>query len=349
MKRLTLLAAWLSPFALFAQTQPRFEVDPTWPKPLPEKWITGQLSGVCVDSHDHVVVANRRNITDEEAETSINAPSIIMFDAAGNVIKSWGDPNVIANSIHGCSFDKEDNVWVASNGDGIVQKYSHDGKLLLQIGTRGVVDSSDGTGKGKALNSARDKLFYPANVAVDPGNGDLYISDGYGNRRIVVFDKNGEFLRQWGRQASKEETQAGKPGVFAQVVHCVTLGNDGLVYVCDRQSDRIQVFDKQGKFIKNIWVPTGTPELPDPRGTVWWISFSRDPQQKYMYVIDGRAEQVRILDHETGKILSSFGRPGHQIGNFTHGHTMAVDSKGNIYIAETDIGRRVQRFKLVSK
>ena len=114
MKRLVLLAVWLSPLALFVRAQPRFEVDPTWPKPLPEKWITGQLSGVCVDSHDHVVVVNRRNITDEEAETSINAPSIIMFDAAGNVIKSWGDPNVIANSIHGCSFDTEDNVWVDS-------------------------------------------------------------------------------------------------------------------------------------------------------------------------------------------------------------------------------------------
>ena len=152
MKRLALLAACLSPFALFAQTPPRFQVDPTWPKPLPDKWITGQLSGVCVDSHDHVVVVNRRNITDEEAETSINAPSIIMFDAAGNVINSWGDPNVIPNSIHGCSFDTEDNLWVASNGDGIVQKYSHDGKLLLQIGARGVVDSSDGTGKGKPLN-----------------------------------------------------------------------------------------------------------------------------------------------------------------------------------------------------
>ncbi len=348
MKRLALFAACLSTFALSAQVQPGFEVDPTWPKPLPEKWITGQLSGVCVDSHDHVVVVNRRNITNEEAETSINAPSIIMFDAAGNVFKSWGDPNVIPNSIHGCSFDTEDNVWVASNGDGIVQKYSHDGKLLLQIGTRGVVDSSDGTGTGKPLNSARDKLFHPANVAVDPGDGDLYISDGYGNRRIVVFDKNGKFLRQWGRQATTEQTQAGAPGVFAQVVHCVTLGNDGLVYVCDRQSDRIQVFDKQGKFVKNIWVRTGTPELPDPRGTVWWVSFSRDPQQKYLYVMDGRAEQVRILDHETGQILSSFGRPGHQIGNFTHGHTMAVDSKGDIYIAETDIGRRVQRFKRVS-
>ena len=109
MKRLALSATWLLSLALFAQAQPRFEVDPTWPQPLPEKWITGQLSGVCVDSHDHVVVVNRRNITDEEAETSINAPSIVMFDSAGNVIQSWGDPNVIANSIHGCSFDSDTN------------------------------------------------------------------------------------------------------------------------------------------------------------------------------------------------------------------------------------------------
>jgi DNA-binding beta-propeller fold protein YncE len=349
MNRIVLLSALLSPFALFAQTAPHFEVDATWPKPLPDNWITGQLSGVCVDSHDHVVVVNRRNITKEEAETSTNAPSIIMFDAGGNVVKSWGDPNVVPDTIHGCSFDKEDNVWVAGNGDGIVQKYSHDGKLLLQIGTRGVVDSADGTGKGKPLNSAHDKLYHPANVVVDSGNGDLYIADGYGNRRIAVFDKNGKYLRQWGSQATKEQTQASEPGVFAQLVHCVAMGKDGLIYVCDRQSDRVQVFDKQGKFVKNIPVRTGTPELPDPRGTVWWISFSPDPQEKHMYVMDGRAEQVRILDHETGKILASFGRPGHQLGNFTHGHTMAVDSKGNIYIAETDIGRRVQRFKPVSQ
>jgi DNA-binding beta-propeller fold protein YncE len=272
----------------------------------------------------------------------------MMFDAAGNLVKSWGDPNIVPNSIHGCAFDREDNVWVGANVDGILQKYSHDGKLLLQIGVRGKVDSVDGTQKGKPLNAAHDQLFNPAGMVVDPANGDLYVADGYGNRRVVVFDKNGKFLRQWGHQATKEETNDGVGGAFAQVVHCLAMSNAGLIYVCDRQGDRIQVFDKSGNFKRNIWVRTGTPTLPDPRGTVWWIEFSRDPQQKYLYLMNGRNEQVHILDHASGKILATFGRPGHQLGNFTHGHTMAVDSKGNLYVAETNYGRRVQRFRLVS-
>jgi len=218
---------------------------------------------------------------------------------------------------------------------------------LLQIGKRGVFDTTDGTSKGKALNSNPAQFFNPAGVVVDTNNGDIYVADGYGNRRVAVFDREGRFLRQWGRQATKEESEAGAGGVFARVVHCITISNAGLVYVCDRQGDRIQVFDKMGNFQKNIWIRTGTAELPDPRGTAWWVGFSRDREQKYMYVMNGRNEVVHILDHASGKILSSFGRPGHQLGNFTHGHTLAVDSKGNIYVAETNFGRRVQKFKLV--
>ena len=337
----------LASFAL-AQKAPVFEIDPTWPKPLPPGWITGQLGGICADSHDHIVVVNRRNITEEEKETSQQAPPIMMFDATGNLVRSWGDPNIVPNSIHGCAFDREDNVWVGANVDGIIQKYDHNGKLLLQIGTRGKVDSTDGTQKGKPLNAAHDLLFNPAGMVVDPANGDIYVADGYGNRRIAVFDKNGKFLRQWGHQATKEEIESGAGGAFAQIVHCIAMSNAGLIYVCDRQGDRIQVFDKMGNFKRNIWIRTGTPTLPDPRGTVWWIEFSKDPQQKYLYMMNGRNEQVHILDHESGKILASFGRPGHQLGDFTHGHTMAIDSKGNLYVAETDYGRRVQRFKLIS-
>jgi len=342
--RTFLLAANLAALALTAQTPPHYEVDPSWPKPLPEAWITGQLGGVCTDSHDHIVVVNRRNITEEEAETSQQAPPIIMFDQAGKVIASWGDPKVVPNSIHGCAFDPENNVWVGGSQDGIIQKYSHAGKLLLQIGTRGVFDTSDGTAKGTLQNSSHDRFFNPAGIAIDPGNGDLYVADGYGNRRVAVFDKTGKFLRQWGRQGTDEEAQSGAAGAFARIVHCIALGNDGLVYVCDRQGDRIQVFDKAGKFQRNIWIRTGTSTLPDPRGTAWWVAFSRDPLQKFLYVVNGRNESIHILDRESGKILSSFGRPGHQLGDFIHGHTMALDSKGNIYVAETDWGRRVQRF-----
>lgn len=328
---------------------PKFEVDPTWPKPLPNRWINGQVSGVCADRQDHIFIVNRNDITDEEKENGVQSPPVIEFDPDGNVVNSFGDWKVVPNSPHGCFVDSENNVWMASNGDGIVQKYTHDGKkLLLQIGTRGVVDSSDGKITGRPLNSSHTSLNMPAGVAVDPANGDVYVADGYGNSRVAVFDKNGKFLRQWGHQGNAADAAAGVPDAFMLVVNCVALGNDGLVYVCDRQSDRIQVFDKMGNFKKNIWIKRGDGKYPDVRGTTWWIAFSPDPEQRYMYVADGGDEEIKILDYRTDQILGSFGRRGHQIGEFTHAHTMAVDSKGNLYIAETDWGRRVQRFKLVN-
>lgn len=327
---------------------PRFEFDPSWPKPLPKGWITGQLPCVYVDRHDHVLVVNRGNITDEERETCVQAPPVMIFDRDGNLIHAWGEWDVMPSTPHSCAVDFENNVWVSANGDGMVQKYTYDGKLLLQIGTKGVFDTADGGKKGPGANAARDRLNKPAGIACDPDNGDVYFADGYGNRRVVVFDKNGKFLRQWGRQATPEEMEAGVGGVFAEVVHSVELSRDGLVYVGDRQGDRVQVFDKQGNFKRNIWIRTGTPTLPDKRGTAWWTGFSADPAQQFLYVMNGRNEQVHILDHASGEILSSFGRPGHQLGDFTHGHSLAVDSSGNLYVAETNWGRRVHRFRLVA-
>jgi DNA-binding beta-propeller fold protein YncE len=332
-----------------AQAQSRtlqYEVDPTWPKPLPENWVTGQVSGVCVDGQDHAFIVNRNDMTDKEAEVSQQAPPFIEFDADGKVVNSFGDWKTVPNTTHGCTIDYENNFWTGGNGDGIIQKYSHDGRLMMQIGKRGAVDTSDGTLKGRAMNSSHTQLNRPSDIAVDPANGDVYVSDGYGNSRIAVFDRDGKFLRQWGHQGTKEEADAGVGGAFMQVVHCIALGNDGLVYVCDRQSDRIQVFDKQGNFRKNIWIKRGR-SLPDAWGTTWWIEFSPDREQKYIYVADGGDEHVKILDRASGEILSSFGRPGHQVGEFTHAHTLAVDSKGNVYVAETDWGRRVQKFRPV--
>ena len=328
-----------------AQDAPKFVVDPTWPKDLPKDWITGQLGGVCVDAQDNVYVVNRRNLTDEEKQTSISAPSIIKFDVAGNVVASWGDETTVPSSIHGCMVDRDNNIYVGGNSDGIIQKYDQNGKLLLQIGTRGKFNSVDGRRTGIGLNNAKDQLHMPSGITVDPVNGDIYVSDGYGNRRVVVFDKAGAFLRQWGRQATDEETRQGVPGVFAEVVHCIALSNAGLVYVCDRQGNRVQVFQKDGTFLRNITIPNKTGRLPDKRGTAWWVGFSPDREQKYLYMMNGGTEEVHVLDHASGKILASFGRPGHQLGNFTHGHTLAVDSTGNIYVAETDWGRRVQKFK----
>ncbi|HEX7115723.1 MAG TPA: hypothetical protein VF193_11385 [Steroidobacter sp.] len=340
-------ALLLSKASVSQNAAPHFEIDPWWPKPLPERWITGRLGGVCVDRHDHVIVTNRRDITEEEAETSLPAPSVLIFDSAGTLVDSWdGDWDRHPGSIHGCFADHENNIWITGHRDGVVQKYSHDGELLLQIGQRGVLDSEDGSLDGKPRNSSRTGFFKPAGVVVDTQNGDIYVADGYGNKRVAVFDRTGKFLRQWGRQATVEETRSGAPGAFADVVHCIALSEDNLLYVCDRQGDRVQVFDKLGNFQRNIWIRTGTPELPDERGTVWSIDFSRDPGQRYMYVMNGRNEQVHIVERSSGRILHSFGRPGHQLGNFTHGHALAVDSKGNLYVAETDTGRRIQKFAL---
>src|SRR5215217_7170225 len=187
MNRMSIAAcavAWtLLPAMADAQTAPKFALDPSWPKELPKDWITGQLGGVCTAEQDHIYVVNRRNITEEEKETSVSAPSIIKFNQAGDVVGSWGDQNTVPNTIHGCFVDRDNNVYVAGNGDGIVQKYAPDGKLLLQIGTRGKFDSEDGTSRGKGRNSAKDQLHMPSAITVDPENGDIYVSDGYGNRR----------------------------------------------------------------------------------------------------------------------------------------------------------------------
>jgi DNA-binding beta-propeller fold protein YncE len=330
---------------------PQYQVDPNWPKPLPDNWVTGQLGGVCVDARDHVFVVNRQDLEEKETETATSAPPVIEFDPEGNVVNSFGDPKVLPKSLHGCFVDRDGNFWVAGSGDGVVQKYSHDGsKLLLQIGVRGVVDSSDGSLNGRALNSSHTAFFNPAGIAVDPSNGDIYVADGYDNSRIAVFNSSGEFLRQWGHQGTAAEAEAGVGGAFLRVVHCVVMDNTGFVYVCDKQGDRIQVFDKMGEFKRNIMIDP-RPHYPNSRPISWgaisWVGFSPDPGQHFLFAVDEWRDQIHIFNRTTGRMLASFGRPGHQTGEFTHCHTMAVDSKGNIYVAETGWGRRVQKFKIV--
>lgn len=334
---------------------PKFEVDPNWPKPLTNLWLTGGIGGVCIDARDHVFILNRRDLTDNDLDAGRQAPVVIEFDPDGNVVNSFGDPDSTPNTPHGCAVDAENNVWMTGNGDGIVQKYSHDGsKLLLQIGKKGVVDSSDGTAKGKPLNASHEGFFKPAGVAVDPKDGDIYVADGEtpgGNHRVAVFDREGKFLRQWDLHRTDTETGPG----FVPVLHCVTLDSNGLVYVCDRRGHRIQVFDKMGNFQKNIVVeyehrsplPPGPEHESGALGSAVWVAFSRDPGQKYMYVVNQDNEQIDVLDHATGQVLSSFGRVGRQPGQFTYAHFLAVDSKGNIYVTEVGTGKRIQKFKPV--
>jgi DNA-binding beta-propeller fold protein YncE len=349
--------------ALAAQgNPPKYEVDPSWPRPLPNKWVTGAVSGVCTDAQDHVFIVNRGNLTENELDSGRQAPPVIEFDPQGNVANSWGNREALPEGLHGCFVDYQGNVWLAGSDDTFVQKYSHDGsKLLLQIGQKGVADSSDGTIQGIALNSSHTGFYRPSAITVDPGNGDVYVADGEepgSNHRVAVFDRNGRFLRQWVLHRTKAEMEAGEGDEFMQVPHCVAIGNDGLVYVCDRRGDRVQVFDKMGTFQKDILVPYEKRSQNGPRlghvprawGTVEWLGFSADRVNKFMYVVNEDNEQVDTLDRSTGKVLSTFGRAGHQVGGFTFAHTLAVDSKNNVYVGEAgaeEAGNRVQKFKLI--
>ena len=349
-----------SPIRVNAQMKPgRFEVDPSWPRPLPNRWVTGAVGGVCVDSQDHVFILNRGGLTENELDSGRQAPAVIEFDAEGDIVNSWGDRGILPEALHGCFIDHENNVWISGSGSGFVQKYTHDGKkLLLQIGTPGVVDSSDGSLAGVPLNASHTHLFRPSAVAVDSGNGEIYIADGEepgSNHRVIVFDRNGRFLREWNLHSESEKAEDAS---FAQLPHCVSIGKDGLVYVCDRRGDRVQVFDKMGKFQKNIPVPyeprsqrlrLGPGHKSRQFGTADWIGFSSDRGQTLMYVLNEDDEQVEILDRGSGNVLSKFGRVGHQVGEFTFAETLAVDSKGNIYVGESggdEAGNRVQKFRV---
>ena len=351
---------------------PKFEVDPYWPKPLPNRWVTGEIGGLCVDSKDHVFLVQRVNdvggmdghlegLTGDELNAGQAGPPVIELDADGNVVNSWGDSNLLPKDLHGCAVDRDGHVWLDGSEDGIVQEYSHDGKeLLLQIGKKGVFDSSDGTVNGTPLNASPSQFFRVSEIAFDPHNGDVYVADGHAkgkggnNFRIVVFDRNGHYLRQWKLHRSAEEAATTAP----PTPHCVRVSNDGVVYVCDRWMNRLQLFDTTGNFKKDmpfsfkVWTPIPASAAGAQRdamlvGSCSSVEFSNDPGQKFIYVINEIDEQIDVVDRASGKVLNSFGRPGHQVGEFMHAHTMAVDSKGNIYVGESVDGRRVQKFKMV--
>jgi hypothetical protein len=220
-----IVAALLNPFSFdllrgqVAPTSSKFQVDPFWPKPLPNDWVTGNVGGTCVDANDHLFIVTRTadpaNLTAQEKEIGKAAPPVIEFDPDGNVVNSWGDPKSVPSGAHDCYFDYEGNIWIGGNTDAIAQKYSRDGKLLLQIGTKKKFDTTDGTDKGTALNASHTLLNKPASFAVDPANGEVYIADGYGNRRVAVFDRNGNYRANSAGRRPKLKTMRPRAGYFS--------------------------------------------------------------------------------------------------------------------------------------
>jgi len=373
------LALWTTQTEARQSGLPSFQLVAGWPKPFPatpdpttgrmRTWITGEVAGTCVDSRDHVFIVTRGNLLDNEVTKGTPAPPVMEFDPDGNVVAGWGNRGVLPNGIHGCFVDYQD-IWIGGNGDGIVQKYSRAGTLLLQIGTRGVCDNPPANACGNSganadANKSKTLLNQPADIFVDPNpdpqngqRGSVYIADGYGNHRVVVFTADGTWLRQWGGVAGTVNNPVTDfPALFGAGdgghPHCVLIAQDKLVYVCDRQNDRIQVFDRMGNLQKVIAVVPGTGLTQGPGGSAglniigsaWDLDFSGDFRQTYLFEADGGNEQMHTMDRVTGQILETWGQPGPQGGQFTYLHTVARDSQGNLYTGETINGRRIQKFK----
>ena len=334
---------------------PRFEVDPTFPKPMPNHWYQGMSIGVGVDANDHVWIVHRPDTVnvleaaegEKTGECCQKAPPILEFLPDGTLGRHWGGSDTAdykwPASNHGITIDHKGNVWVGGNGqgDGEVLKFTQDGKFLMKVGDKGVpIDSNSTTHFGMV-----------AKIFVDAKDNEAYIADGYGNKRVAVIDaETGAFKRYWGAYGNKpDDTNMGRynpdaPPIqqFRTPVHCAEMSKDRIVYVCDRVNDRIQTFTPDGKFIKEAWVSKRT--LGD--GSTWDIAFSNDPAQKFIYLVDGHDEKIWILDRQSLEILTSFGDGGKMPGQFYAVHSIATDSKGNIYTTETYDGRRLQRFML---
>ena len=367
-------------------TAPAYKVDPLWPMPLPNHWVWGSITGVAVDAQDHLWVVHRGGDSLEANEKGMMltpptssvcctaAPFVVELDQTGKVVSSFGGPGQGYNwpqSPGGIAVDTKGNVWVTAAGlvpappaegrggrgaaagapaapppvDAHVLKFSKAGTFVLQVGKPGMTTGDDGLNK-------------PSAVAVDAATNEVFIAD-MGNRRIAVFDsETGKFKRAWGAYGEKPGADPGAydPNGTAsrqfRDVTCVKIAKDGMVYVCDRTSNRIQVFQKDGKFVKETVVSkntmgsvvTGQFGVVSSFGSAWDLAFSNDAQQRYVFVADGQDKNVRILDRTSLQQVGTIGEGGRQPGRFLAVGSIAVDSRGNVFTGEQHHGKRVQKF-----
>ncbi len=350
---------------------PKFEVDPLWPKPLPNHWILGSAIGVWVDVDDHIwiihrssatLAVNERPLEMKTGECCAGAPPVLEFDQAGNLLRHWGGPGEgyeWPDSNHGIFIDHKGNVWIGGNGgpDSHILKFTKDGKFLMQVGKKGArrkEGAAAGSNEGDVANfvgGSNDEVSYGrvAKIFVDPVANEAYIADGYLNKRVAVIDADtGKMKRWWGAYGNRPDDtplpaydpSAPPAQQFRNPVHCADLSVDRLLYVCDRVGDRLQVFTPEGKFVKEAFYAKNTKNA----GSVWDIAFSKDAQQRYLFMADGVNETVKVIDRQTLEELTTFGDGGRQPGQFYGVHSIAIDSKGNLYTTETYEGKRLQKF-----
>lgn len=371
MRQLLIIAATAVAVVTMASGQtdrraPVYQVDPAWPKPLPNRWLVGAIAGIAVDARDHVWVVHRPSTLQPNETRSIwrAAPPVLEFDQDGTLLSSWGGPGggyEWPDLEHGIYLDHEENVWLGGGGDKDAQilKFTRGGKFLMQIGRKGRNTGSNDT----------QNLGGAASMIIDRDANELYVADGYVNHRVIVFDAaSGAYKRHWGAYGKRPDdsyfTTAGErlPGPFNgavqhenapsqydpkgppapqfRIVHSVRIARDGLVYVCDRTNDRIQVFRKDGTYVAEKFIARQTLGS----GSVWDIGFSTDAAQTFLVVNDGTNQQVYILRRDTLEVVSAFGQAGRWAGQFYGAHVLAVDSKGDVFIGETYEGKRVQKF-----
>ncbi|HWH58853.1 MAG TPA: hypothetical protein VN682_14570 [Terriglobales bacterium] len=345
---------------------PKFEVDPSWPN-IPNGWTLGQVSSAASDAQDNIWVLQRPRTVKPGVKTG---PPVMEFDQAGNYVRGWGGPGDgydWPQIEHGIFVDYKGFVWIGGSGnDDQILKFTEDGKFVMQLGHGG---------QQKTNQDTKD-FWRPADVFVYPKTNELFVADGYGNKRIIVFDADtGAYKRMWGAfgnapsdapnpVAEGEQPRGSRtpdvnrtlatefdpknpgPPQF-NIVHGVKVSNDGLVYVADRGGKRVQVFTLEGKFLKQVWIDRWCLAYGEGCGngqTAASVAFSADPAQRFLYVASRSPARVWVVDRKTLQLLNSFGRPGIAPGEFDVLHHMTTDLKGNLYTSEVEDGRRIQKF-----
>lgn len=348
------------PAAQASQAQvPLFEPDPLWSEALPNRWVTGQVGGLAVDSHDNLWVFHRpstipdgekaASLDPPQAECCIPAPAVLQFDTHGKFVQAWGGPGQgyeWFTSQHGIFVDDRDNVWLSGSakGDDHILKFTSTGRFLMQIGR---------AGQNRGSNDTRN-LGGPAGLFLYRKTNELFVADGYFNHRVIVFDADtGAYRRHWGAYGKRPDDGLAFPARAALIsgppaegfhnpVHAVLVTNDDLVYVADRTNNRLQVFRLDGTFVKEAFIARNTLQA---EGTVHAFAVSPDKDQKFLYVVDGSNKAIRVLDRQTLEIVSSVGgHAGHNAREFFHIHSFAADSTGNLFLGEVNNGMRYYKY-----